>query len=188
MTVMVCGSTPRALSIIAPKRLFTQAPTTTIQPVHKKMTGDAVRWSVLWVKKSGVVLETLFEQDLPGAIALYTRAQAAGKSYATLRSMNCGFPPPEKYQPYMKTVVVRVKGRKVKRLKKVTPMLAVNNKGFTWCPYCLKLRRFQRQGAVMYENVRIPADGDYCPLCGTSERDFHVRAHNPVYAKKYISR
>lgn len=148
------------------------------------LTGERSRWSVIWyVPQRKAFKETEFGCDLAGALDLYTRALAAQKPHCTLRSQNVGFAPPERLRPHTRTkVVVRtIKGRRrrVKEDYTVEPMRALNTKGVWWCPYCMKLRRVQKQDGVLVEGIYVAAEGWYCPVCGTSHRDGHVRKWNP---------
>lgn len=159
-------------------------PTTSVQPVLKLMTGSKVRWSVMWLTKKGRRKEEEFEHDLNAAITRASELKAEGKRLVTIRSMNVGFPPPERYLPYKKRVVKKVKrGRKYVKVYSyvyVRPMVTVNGKGIMWCPYCREMRKFQKYN---YKGYTL----ECCPMCGISERDYHVRAHNPALFKKYLA-
>jgi hypothetical protein len=166
------------------------------------MTADHVRWEVLWIKvkkkkKKVVVIE--FLDDLQGAIELYHKAKNAGKPFATLRCCNVGFPPPDKYRPRWvvkktgtgKYVYVNKRSKKTGKVKKVKverikreeiyhePMAAMNLRGWWWCPYCMEMRRFEKQNGFLVEGVRVPEVGFHCLICGVSHRDHHVRKWNP---------
>lgn len=147
------------------------------------ITGASARWQVLWlVRKGGKtrVVEQDFEQDLMGAIALFTKAKAAGKPFATLRCANVGFPPPEKYQPYIERKKVKENGKtKIKEFT-VTPMVILNRRGIMWCPYCMQMRKPVYQSGFRVDGIRVPEEGIHCPLCGTSHRDGHMRRYNPA--------
>jgi hypothetical protein len=153
------------------------------------MVGGHVRWQVFWVAKKGkkkYIVEKEFGNDLTGAIALYTKAKAAGKPFVTLRSKNVAFPPPAKYQPHLEWEVQK---KKVKRNGKyyirkkrvqveVTPMVIVNHRGVVWCPYCREFRHFLKQDAFRFEGILVPKPGYYC-LCGISSENGMIRRYNP---------
>lgn len=160
------------------------------------MTGDRTRWEVLWVvRKKGkqpriVCIE--FENDFSGALQLYLKVKAAGRPLCTLRCTNVGFPPPEKFRPHFIRVVVghkvvRRKGRKFRKKiygdQEVIPLKELNLKGVWWCPYCREMRRFQHwdgyESRTLFSGVWIPKPGMYCPMCGISQEDHHVRKWNP---------
>lgn len=150
------------------------------------ITGHNARWSVLWVvRRNGRpprIVEFPFENDLRGALELYVKAKGK-KPFATLRCANVGFPPPEKYRPYERAVVKRVKrdGRtiKIKDYTTVEPMGTLNLRGMWWCPYCREFRKFQHQDGFHFHGQPIYVEGVHCPICGISHRDHHVRKWNP---------
>lgn len=153
------------------------------------MTGSQSRWEVFWVVKKGkkkVIVTKDFEHDLNGAVALYAKAKLAGKPFVTLRSKNVAFPPPVKYMPRLEWETRKVavtRGGKEKIVKKrvqvqVTPMVIVNHRGITWCPYCREFRHFMRQDAFRFEGILVPKPGYYC-LCGISSENGMVRKYNP---------
>lgn len=154
----------------------------------------------MWLKKTKKgkvrIVEVTCEDDLNEAMRIYMKAKEQGKPNATLRSMNVGFPPPEKYRPYEKTVMVKKKvlrkgkrvTRKVKTTVLVTPMRKLNRLGWTWCPYCREFRKFEDQTGFVFEGIYVPDEGDYCPMCGIPEDNWHVRKWNPLYARKYLEK
>lgn len=131
-----------------------------------------------------------FGTDLDGAVDLYTRAKAAGKRVVTLLSCNVGHPPPEHLLPYTRLVKKKVKTRRgIKRKMvrvKFDPMRARNRKGIFWCPYCRTLRKYQQQAGFWFEGKYVGEPGLYCPLCGISHKDFHVRKWNPIAYRIYM--
>lgn len=151
---------------------------------------DHLRWSVLWVvpgKKTYRVVRKECENDLAEAIRIYTKVVEAGKKFPTLRCNNAGFPPPERFQPYVAKVKDKrwIKGKRqrgITKYKFVTriPLKKLNNKGIYWCPYCREMRRFRQQTGFVYEGIYVGSPGIYCPICGTSYRDFYVRRWNPI--------
>lgn len=174
------------------------------------MVADRTRWSVMWVvKKKGklYIIEKTFENDLSSAMELYDKAKRAGKRMVTLRSMNVGFPPPERLRPRYeqrkvdtgKTKLVK-KGGKTRRKRivrtvevEVVPMSELNLKGVWWCPYCRELRRFEHWDGVktdgsFFKGIRdskptfMLHPGMYCPMCGINQNDSHVRRWNPQAA------
>lgn len=150
--------------------------------------GERMRWAVLWyVPKTDTIVRKDCEQDLNAAIRLYELAKKAGKDKPTLLCANFGFPPPEKWQPHY--IYVKRKKKRVPVFK--IPMEKANGVGIFWCPYCREFRRFQRQLSFYFDGrmVRDPErkGGLYCPMCGTSHRDFHVRRWNPTASRLYLS-
>lgn len=164
------------------------------------LTGENARWEVIWWNRKKKHFSVMpFGNDLAGAEALYAKVAAAGKPFATLRSCNVGFPPPEKYRPYVKQMVkkervrVRRKGRHVTRIKRtivdvdVTPMIEVNLKGVWWCPYCRQMRKFRKQDGMTLTDRghEYYLDGAVfcCPVCRISHMNHHVRKWNPTAQK-----
>lgn len=156
------------------------------------ITGATARWEVIWWSRKGkrfIVKD--FQTDLHGALSLYTRVKAARAPFATLRCCNVGFPPPVAYRPHTKTFVkkekVKRKGkiriRRIKVQREITPMDEVNLRGIWWCPYCREMRRFRMQEGAMYRDGKyeyfIRGKGMYCPVCEISHIDSHVRRWNP---------
>jgi uncharacterized Zn-finger protein len=131
--------------------------------------GDHISWSVLW-KKQERVIEKNCGNDLAEAIRLYDKARSAGKQDATLKANNVGFPPPVKWRDNMRVV---------------------NDRGIAWCPYCLKMRRFKRHSGFYVSGIFVPLDHKdktrFCPLCGISTKDYHVKKWNPRYRRKVAS-
>jgi hypothetical protein len=153
------------------------------------MVGGHAKWQVFWVvtkKGKRFIVEKEFGNDLAAAIALYTKAKAAEKAFVTLRCKNVAFPPPVKYQPRLEWEVQKTKikrgGKYYIRKKRVqvqvTPMVIVNHRGITWCPYCREFRHFIRQDAFRFEGILVPKPGYYC-LCGISSENGMIRKYNP---------
>lgn len=140
------------------------------------MMGGNARWEVIWwnkKKKQFSVFE--FDNDLASAEELYAKVLKAEKPFATLRCCNVGFPPPKKYRPRT------VKG------KEVIPMLAINQKGIVWCPYCRKLRKFQLQDGFELNGIWVDAGGKYCPVCEIGSANHQVKRYNPgLYTTKKV--
>lgn len=165
------------------------------------MLGAHTRWAVLWVvqkpkkvklKKGGyrvekrpVVIEKDFEQDLNGAIELYTKVKTAGRDFPTLLSRNVGFPPPKKFMPYQVTKMRKQGRKKVPVQVTITPMAVVNRRGLIWCPYCREFRKFQLQDGFRVEGKYVPDRGWHCPICAISHRNVHVRRWNPQMVEEY---
>lgn len=147
------------------------------------MVATHARWQVLWVvvkKGKPKIMEYDFEGDLMGAVALYTKVKSANRRFATLRCANVGFPPPEKYLPYVEKRKVKIGGHtKIKEFD-VTPMVTLNLKGIIWCPYCMQLRKPQYQDGFVHEGIHVPEEGTHCPICGVSHRDGQMRRWNPA--------
>lgn len=166
-------------------------------------TAGHIHWEIRWVipdKEQGYRIGVKdCGHDLGEALRIYTKLKAAGRRMVTLKSCNAGFPPPEKYQPgwikRKKTVEIG-KGKRRRKAKRwvdvhVTPMRKLNRKGIFWCPYCRELRKFQSQSGTYAEAVPgkltfLPYEGLYCPICGISHRDYHVRKWNPICARLYM--
>lgn len=153
------------------------------------ITGAVARWEVIWwSRKKKMFIVKVFGNDLAGAEALYMVVARANAPLATLRCCNVGWPPPEKYRPYTKTMAKRVRVRgKVKKVPvevEVTPMTEVNLKGVWWCPYCRKMRKFKELDGMMYTD---PGGHEYyldgkiwaCPVCQITHTNHHVRKWNP---------
>jgi hypothetical protein len=157
--------------------------------------GGHIKWSVLWIH-NGSIRQHLCEDDLNEALRVMRVLEKAGRKGVTLHSDNVGFPPPEKYRPHTvykrKKVKVLRKGKERWMLKtserRVVPMKKLNAREWWWCPYCRKMRKFQMQRAFPVEGVVVPEReyGMYCPMCGISHRDFHVRRWNPKAAELYF--
>jgi hypothetical protein len=163
------------------------------------MVGDRCKWEVFWVVQKGgrrALVVKDFENDLSGAIDLYSKAKRAGKPFATLRSKNVAFPPPKKYQPRIEIEKKKVRrGRKIfiKRTEViVTPMVIVNHRGIVWCPYCREFRKFSKQDGfrlqddermrpfrVRAEGIYVQQPGYYC-ICGINSEHGMVRKYNPL--------
>lgn len=150
------------------------------------MSGGHTNWEVMWlVKKNGqrVIFSKDFDNDLTGAIDLYSKAKRAGKPFTTLRCKNVAFPPPKKYQPHIKVEKKKVRRNgKIfieKKQVEIIPMVIVNHRGLTWCPYCREFRKFQKQDGRRFEGIFVPQVGYYCMMCGISSEDGMVLRHNP---------
>lgn len=140
---------------------------------------ERARWSVLWLKK-GEVVWTDFGEDFFKAVEIYTKAVKANKKAATLRCNNVAFPPPKRITEAEGYTVVKKKGKRYKKKVVVNRMKELNRKGWWWCPFCVKLRQFERQdGFVDDDGQYVQQDGMYCPLCGVSNFHRQVWMHNP---------
>lgn len=159
---------------------------------EQRISGEIARWEVIfWNRKKKQFSTFEFDNDLASAEALYAKAVAAGKPFATLRCCNVGFPPPTKFRP---RTVKKVKREKVRgRVRKtivevdIEPMSAVNMKGVWWCPYCRQMRKFRDQDGFTYtyanKDYWVDAKGMYCPVCEISHTNHHVRKWNPHAAR-----
>lgn len=139
------------------------------------------RWEVIWRGTKRLVHKD-FESDLASALELRDKLIAGGRTLVTLRCMNMGFAPPDKWadhdeEPFEileRVVRVKVGGRvrnKVKRYKKPLPpelilprtyrvrMHGANVKGAWWCPYCIKMRRFVKRGGTPNTEILGTYDG-----------------------------
>ena len=152
-----------------------------------KGNATRVRWEVLWIAK-GKLIRKPFEHDLMGAVELYTKLVRAERKGATLRSCNMGFPPPDKYADRAEVIVIR-NGRKFKAKQMIVPrvyherMHGINVKGAWWCPYCMKMRRFERREGFELEGIWVDEPGMACPVCKISHRDASVSKYNPLAAR-----
>jgi hypothetical protein len=151
------------------------------------ISGSSAQWAVHWIvvkKGRKKVIDYDCGTNLDEAIRVYGLAKKAEKPFATLRCKNVGFPPPEKYQVHEKLKkrwVTKGGRKKIDRYYvTVDPMLTVNERGIWWCPYCRELRKFLKQSGFNLETIYIPEGGKYCPICGTSHRDYWVRKYNPA--------
>lgn len=158
--------------------------------------GARMNWSVLWyAPKKDKIIRHRCGSDLNEALRVYGLAKEGGKSRVTLYCANVGFPPPEKFQPHYVQIVVKrlVKGRmrRVRETKYREPMNKANRAGIYWCPYCREFRRFQKQDGFFYDGQWVPdpdsRGGLYCPMCGVSHRDMHVRRWNPIADRHYLT-
>jgi rubrerythrin len=144
--------------------------------------GMRARWEVLWIKDRRVIRKDCGD-DLSEATRVYTLAIQAGKTAATLRCRNMGFPPPEKLRA-REVVFDRprlINGEKRTSVR-LNPMKKRNAEGIWWCPYCCKLRKFVKRRGYYVGEVWVDDDHLCCPLCGITHRDHHVRKYNPIAA------
>lgn len=164
--------------------------------------GARMRWSVLWyLPDEDRIRLHRCGTDLTEALRVFELLKRAKRSMVTLRCDNVGFPPPKKFQPHSvyvvkeetyKTPKGKKKKREVREVQHRVPMDAANRKGIFWCPYCREFRKFARQNGFTYEGRFIPdpdrRGGLYCPMCGVSHRDNHVRRWNPIADRHYLSK
>jgi hypothetical protein len=148
------------------------------------------KWRVMW-ERGDDIYQKEFSCDLGSALAHYEKLKASGKrSNVTLVCANHGFPPPEHltHREYEVIEERKVRGRmrrvRVKKTRNVMGQL--NAKGIWWCPYCIKLRRFERRmGNESLElGVYVEFEGPRmcCPLCDATSMDFNVGQCNPQAA------
>jgi hypothetical protein len=179
---------PRASRTLAPQ--LGSAIERVVQPVVKSPSGQTMSWSVLWyVADKDRIMRHRCGSNLSEAIRVYNIVLRAGKDRATLRCDNTGFPPPEGYQ---KTRRENWGTRREPNWVLVLYVMeAANREGFYWCPYCREFRKFQLQRGFLYDGrwVEEPdkRGGMYCPMCGISHRDFHVRRWNPMASRHYMT-
>jgi hypothetical protein len=179
-----------------PERIEGSEPRNMLNTIAGRM-----RWSVLWyVPKKDKIVRHKCGNDLGEATRIYLMAKNAGKNQVTLRCDNTGFPPPSKYLPHMvyvkateeyRTPKRKLKTRVVRKAVQRIPMDAANRKGIYWCPYCREFRRFQKQEGFYYDGIYVPdpdpRGGLYCPMCGISHRDMHVRSFNPIAERHFLT-
>jgi hypothetical protein len=125
----------------------------------------------MWVRK-GQIYERKFYHELGEALKTLELLKKAGRTGATLRCCNVGHPPPEHLLRDPVVDVVKKGGKRFKRTRYVNRMRELNARGIWWCPYCMKLRRFERR----VDEGRYQM---YCPMCDISTRDRHVWRWNP---------
>lgn len=152
----------------------------------------ALNWAVMWLKGNRI-LEKWCGDDFAEALRLYDVAKQSGKRAATLRCANYAFPPPERLRPYTayKVVVKRKRSRKTGAMVKkkvrvayeVHKLRELNAQGILWCPYCIKLRRFEKQDGFYFEGIFVPKPAYYCPMCGVSHKHGIIRKFNPLSYK-----
>lgn len=147
-------------------------------------TPSRARWAVMWIhSKNGrnKVFRKDFGDDLASAEELFLKAYDAGKAHATLACVNMGFPPPTELRPH--TVTKRGRDKRTRKVRKVTvqvePLKELNMQGKLWCPYCRKLRPFVLKKSAMISGIKLQDSRYVCPICGVSQRDYHVRLWNP---------
>lgn len=151
------------------------------------------RWSVAWITK-GDRYERDCGGDLAEALRLYALLIKAGKTGATLRCMNVAFPPPVKYADReavykrRRRKLVKVGERTIMPPRYMDRMDILNRKGAWWCPYCIKLRKFEKRGGFEYEGIWVEKPAYYCPMCDVSSRDNGVIRFNPVAVRLMAGR
>ena len=131
-------------------------------------------WSVFWysTKKKRYVRKR-FREDLAAALKFFGE-----KDYPaiTLHADNHGYPPPRRIteHEHITWKIVRKGGKKYKRkvVDIVNLMSEYNAKGIWWCPYCIKLRRFD-----LVETMR--GHEMVCPVCQISSYESKTRDCNP---------
>jgi len=117
-------------------------------------------WEVIWARQDKSLVAIDFEHDFVGALELYEKIKKAGKPLATLRCKNIGFAPPEKYENKME---------------------AYNHQGVWWCPYCMKLRRFELRAWAEIDDHLYRIDPErFCPICDISQGDHNICLYNPA--------
>jgi hypothetical protein len=121
------------------------------------------KWEVLWVTTKGGKRIVAYDcgEDFVEARRIYLIARDAGKPFATLRSKNVAFPPPE---------------------QKLEKMMAFNRRGAFWCPYCMEMRRFEKLDGFHSESGAWVEVAQYycCPMCGISLKHSLVASYNPL--------
>jgi hypothetical protein len=141
-----------------------------------------LNWAVMWLAK-GRIIEKWCDDDFSEALRVYDLARGAGKKAVTLRCANYAFPPPERLREQEVQVVVRRNGKKYRRTKTVHKMRDLNAQGVLWCPYCIKLRRFEKQDGFYFEGIFVTRPAYYCPMCGISHEHGLIRKFNPLSYK-----
>lgn len=135
-------------------------------------SAERVNWEVLWISK-GTIHSKEFEHDLASALELRDKLIAGERQNVTLRSMNMGFPPPDRYadrDPQGNLIIPREYEHR---------MALINLKGLWWCSYCLKLRRFEKTDCFVIDGIQVDEPAMSCPLCGASNRLNAIQKYNP---------
>lgn len=154
------------------------------------VNGITAQWEVMWVVvKKGEKRIVCIDHggDLVSALEMYMKVKNAGKKVATLRCKNIAFPPPADWVD-MEPVYAKRKGKVVvvDEVQSNPPtfngkMDAYNGQGIWWCPYCMKLRRFEKRGWAEVEDMTFETEPQYCcPMCDISHNDWHVAKYNPL--------
>lgn len=130
---------------------------------------ETANWEVMWVtvkKGEKRIVSTQFGSDFVAAQELYVKVLKAKKPLATLACVNIGFPPPEKY---------------------MGKMAALNRQGLWWCPFCMKLRRFEKTHWREIDGDMYTVDDAVyrCPMCETGHSSWDVRRWNPIASRLY---
>jgi hypothetical protein len=149
-----------------------------------------LNWAVMWIKGDRVI-EKWCGDDFSDALRLYDLARNSGRKAVTLRCANYAFPPPERLRPHTRTkIVVKEKFRKGRKRKvrvrvayEVHKLRELNAQGVLWCPYCIKLRRFEKQDGFYFEGIFVQRLAYYCPMCGISHEHGLIRKFNPLSYK-----
>lgn len=155
----------------------------------------ALNWAVMWLardKKGKVkIVEKWCGDDFSEALRVYELARKAQKTGATLRCANYAFPPPKSIterERIVSKVVIKKRGGvrkrvRVRRTEVFNAMSELNAQGILWCPYCIKLRSFEKQDGFIFEGLFVPKVAYYCPMCGISHSHGIIRKYNPLSYK-----
>lgn len=154
-------------------------------PITRSKVEPPAYWSVRWLWK-GKIYRKRFHEQLGDAVDFHLKLQMKGRKTATLTCDNKGFPPPDKYLNHeyyvieKRDVKLRGKYRKVKvRVKKTKNVMGdLNHKGWLWCPYCMKMRRFQKVSSE--KALYIGEHHLECPLCDATTINWWVKRFNPI--------
>jgi len=135
-------------------------------PLNNRSVNMPARWAVVW-RSNGRWIEKEVDDDFGEAQRLFGLLIRAGRE-PQIRSLNVAFPPPKRLTEHKRYKIVN--GKKTVRV--VNRMETLNRKGWWWCPYCVRLRKFVRD-PDKYRTVFL------CPLCGVSSMDGSVKRYNP---------
>ena len=152
--------------------------------------GLTSQWEVLWVtvkKGEKRIIAIDHGADFVSALEMYQKVTDAGKKLCTLRCKNIAFPPPERFVD-MEPVYAKKRGKLVvvdevqsQPATFTRKMDAYNAQGIWWCPYCMKLRRFEKRGWSEVDGRVFETEAHYCcPMCDISHNDWHVTKYNPL--------
>jgi|SRR5215469_2557387 len=139
-------------------------------PINNRSILMPARWSVVW-RSNGRWIEKEVDDDFGEAQRLFTLLVKNGRE-PQIRSLNVAFPPPKRITEHKKYSIKMVNGKKRKTLRIVNRMEAFNRKGWWWCPYCVRLRKFKRDS----DKTKVLF---LCPMCGVSSRAGAVKRYNP---------
>lgn len=145
------------------------------------------RWEVVW-RHNGRLIRKDCGEDLPEALRVQELATSSGRKAVTLRSKNVAFPPPEKFADTEEVPIGRSKRtrkivyetRTVEPRRYLVKMRRLNARGIWWCPFCMKLRRFEKRKGYKVEGVYVDDTHLACPICGITHRHGSVLKYNPI--------
>lgn len=152
-----------------------------------------------WVSKGRVITKEC-GADFAEAVRIYTLAVQANKQNATLGCANMSFAPSDKYADHRPAYKMSERtGKRFISKKTGQPVLlgkelilprtyqdtmgALNRQGVWWCPFCVKLRRFERYDGFMSEGIEVNEPAMMCPVCNVSHNHGQVQRYNPICSR-----